>query len=427
MYKRTFIFSSLILMAQTTIPQIHANESTYYSPQSENDVATPQQAFETPAAPFNAFTGKVTKNKVRLRLQPNLDSPIIKELAQGDMLVVIGDTEDFYAIQPPTGLKSYVFRTYILDNVVEASRVNVRLEPDLEAPVIAQLRSGDRIEGIVSPLNSKWLEIAPPAAARFYISKDYIEKIGDANLMSKLEKQRDEVNVLLNSTYLTSQSEMQKSFPEISLDGVFANYNKIINSYKNFPEQVSRAKEQLSSLQDSYLQKKIAYLEAKTKIVQEDWQTKNSQLSEQMKSQQQKMSTLEQQLKKTKESAPFIVQNSPTDQILSKKMAIWLPIEQSIYETWAQSNDNRSQDDYYAEQNHSAVALKGIVEPYNRVIKNKPGDYILVNQNNHLPIAYLYSTQVNLQEKVGHEVTLYGSPRDNHSFAFPAYFVHTVE
>ena len=419
----TLIFSGLIVMSQAF--PIFADDSTYYSYSApiETDVATQQQVVDTPLSPFSAFTGKVKKNKVRLRLLPNLDSPIIKELTQGDMLIVLGETEDFYAVQPPSGLKSYVFRTYVLDNVIEATRVNVRLEPDTEAPIIAQLHSGDAIEGNISALNSKWLEIEPPTSARFYIAKDYIEKLGDASVMATIEKKRNEVNMLLNSTYLNSQTELQKAFPEIILDGVYANLNKIINEYKGFPEQASRAKEILNSTQDIYLQKKIAYLEAKTKIVQDDWQAKNSQLNEQMRSQQQKMSTLEQQLKRTNGSAPFIAQNNG----LSNKMAAWIPVEQSLYEAWANSNNQRTQEEFYQDQNNSAVALKGIIEPYNRVIKNKPGDYILVNQSNHLPIAYLYSTQVNLQDKVGHQVTVHAAPRDNHSFAFPAYFVLFAE
>lgn len=425
----TLFFSGLILMAQTTLTPIYASESTPSpSTHGESDVATPQQQFiDPPSKPFTAFTGKVTKNKVRLRLQPNLDSPILKELAYGDMLIVMGETEDFYAVQPPAGSKSYVFRTYILDNTVEANRVNVRIEPDIDATAIAQLKSGDHIEGTVSALNSKWLEITPPPSVRFYVAKDYVEKLGDASLMGAIEKRRDEVNILLNSTYLASQTEMQKAFPEINLDSVYGNFNKIIAEFKSFPEQVSRAKELLSSLQDSYLQKKIAYLEAKTKIVQEDWQNKNSQLNEQMKSQQQKMSTLEQQLKKTKGSAPFIVQSKTANGGMNNKMAVWQPIEDALYQNWLQSNPEKTKEEFYQNQGEATIALRGIIEPYNRIIKNKPGDYILVNQSNHLPIAYLYSTQVNLQEKVGQEVTIYGASRDNHSFAFPAYFVLSLE
>lgn len=73
-----------------------------------------------PAAPrFEPFTGKITKNKVRLRLQPTYDGPVLKELKRNDLLVILGEVEDFYAVQPPTDIQAYVFRTYVLDNVVE--------------------------------------------------------------------------------------------------------------------------------------------------------------------------------------------------------------------------------------------------------------------------------------------------------------------
>lgn len=420
MRKSTVLFLSAYVLQISG--QIYANPAPQQDPHHFQETGS-LLSMEQPSTPFSPFTGKVTRSKVRLRLQPNLDSPILKELKQGDMLIIIGETEDFYAVQPPAEAKGYVFRTYILDNVVEASRVNVRLEPDLEAPILAQLRSGDRIEGTVSSLNNKWLEITLPPSARYYVSKDYIEKIGDPSLMITIEKRRGEVNMLLNSTYLASQTELQKAFPEINLEGIYANFNRVINEYKDFPEQVARARELLSSIQETYLQKKISFLETKTKIVQDDWQTKNAQLTEQMRSQQQKLSQLEQQLKRGRNSKNSIPPNG-----MSNKMAAWLPVEQTIYEEWMKSKENnQSQEDFYLEQSQQATALRGIIEPYNRLIRNKPGDYVLVNQSNHLPIAYLYSTQVNLQDRVGHEVTILGAPRDNHNFAFPAYFVLAIE
>jgi hypothetical protein len=60
-------------------------------------------------------------------------------------------------------------------------------------------------------------------------------------------------------------------------------------------------------------------------------------------------------------------------------------------------------------------------------MKNKPGDYMLVSQATHAPIAYLYSTKVDLQHNVGQQVTIYGIKRPNYNFAFPAYFVVIAE
>jgi hypothetical protein len=378
-----------------------------------------------PNTPLTSFTGKVIKNKVRLRAQPTMDSAIIKELGQGDLLIVLDENDDFYAIQPPKEIKAYVFRTFVLDNIVEGSKVNVRLSPDVDAPVIGQLKGGDRVNGTISTQNNKWLEIQPPASVRFYVAKEYVEKIGDANLMSKIERRRNEVNLILNSATLSAQNEMQKDFPEINLESATAGYNKVIKNFTDFPDQVEKAKTLLAKLQEDYMKKKIPYLEAKA--------SQSSQLDEKMKSQQEKLSLLEQQLQKERANksyspvanttAPISAPKAANYQGINDKMNLWSPVEQNVYQTWSAENDNGSMEDFYQQQGESAVAMKGIIEPYTRVVKNKPGDYVLMNQTNHLPIAFLYSTQVNLQDHVGREVTVYGVTRPNNNFAYPAYFV----
>ena len=128
--------------------------------------------------PVPAFTGKVKKNKVRLRLQPNTDSPVVKELEKGALLLVTGELDDFWAVTPTSDLKAYVFRSFVLDNQIEGNRVNVRLEPNTEAPILAHLNSGDHVEGTICASSNKWLEITPPSTVQFYIAKNYVENLG---------------------------------------------------------------------------------------------------------------------------------------------------------------------------------------------------------------------------------------------------------
>ena len=357
-------------------------------------------SIEAASSIFQPFTGKITGNKVRIRQQPTLDSPIIKELSNGDLVVALGEDEDFYAIQPPTEIKGYIFRTYVLDNVIEGSKVNVRLEPDLNAPIIAQLSSGDHVEGSISALNSKWMEILLPNTARLYIAKEYVDKIGDASLLAKMEKRRKEVDELVDTTYAASQTEMQKSFTEINIQGIVADCNKVINNYSDFPNQVAKAKELLLSVQDTYLQKKIAYLE-----------TRNSNQSQIF----------------VQSDAPSVVEVDTEETQTLSKQAEWQPLEIKFYESWATENQGLTEEEFYQNQQQQAITLKGMIEPYIRPIKNKPGDYLLISQATHLPIAYLYSTKVNLQEKMGQETTLHVVERPNNNFAYPAYFVLSVE
>lgn len=185
---------------------------------------------------FNAFTGRTLKNKVRIRLQPNLDAPILREINKGDLFIVVGETDDFYAIEAPDDIKGYVFRTYVLDNVVEGNRVNVRLEPNLEAPVIAQLQAGEQVHGQISALNSKWLEIKPPESTRFFIAKEYVEKIGDSSMKITLDQKREEGLRLLNNMHTLSQTELSKPWNQINLDSINENLNKMLTEYSDFPE-----------------------------------------------------------------------------------------------------------------------------------------------------------------------------------------------
>jgi hypothetical protein len=362
----------------------------------------------TPAAPFVPFTGKITKNKVRMRVNPTLDGTIVRELSRDQLIIVLGENQDFYAIRPPADIKTYVFRTFVLDGVIEGKHVNVRLEPDTDALVVAQLNSGDRIAGEVSPINSKWLEIAPPADVRFYIAKEYVEKIGDPSMMAKIERRRNEVNQLLETAFTVSRAEMQKPYEEINLDFVYSNLERIQSEYADFHEQSGRAKALQHELKDTYMQKKVGYLENR--------QTSSTPITP------------------AAEIANAIIETeislepaAKTSGDTFKAENPWIPNEVTLFNEWMQRNGSGTLADFYNDESTNAVALKGIVEAYTRPVRNKPGDYILVNPINKLPIAYLYSTTVDLSKYEEQEVTIKVAPRPNNNFAFPAYYVLTVE
>lgn len=335
-----------------TIGFIFAN----YPIHADNPISTPQPI--TPAdlpkpakIPFTAFTGKIDRNKVRMRLQPNLDGHIVRELHANDLVVVIGESEDFYAVEPPTDIKAYIYRTFVLDGVVEGARVNVRLEPDLNSPVIAQVNSGDPIAGHVFAKDKKWMEISPPSSTRFYVAKDYVQNIGDASLMATVQKQALEAKM--------AKAEKSAAAPLATPT----------------PESTPAPSAPIVSAEPA----------APIEIPQ------------------------------TVTSAPAIERPSP-----------WTAIEQALYDGWKEKNPNGSMDDFYQAQNEHVETLHGYIEPYQRVVKNKPGDFVLLDTSSRLPIAYLYSTRANLQDKVGMEVTVQAIPRKNYNFAFPAYFVAAV-
>ena len=371
-------FMSFAVFTATTLA--HAESATLDSrrpsvnaPETKGEAAllsqpTPPKLNKTS---FSAFTGKVIKNKVRLRLQPNLDSMILREFQPNDLVVVVGESEEFYAINPPEDIKAFIFRTFVLDGVIEGNRVNVRLEPDLSAPVIAQMNTGDPVKGEISTQDKKWMEISLPDSVQFFVAKEYVEKIGDASIYATL----------------TSERAAQKEGSSIAAQATELQPAVTVATPSTSPVLATTDRSLPVCFPADFTAQDLPSNEPEVAI-------------------------------NATENSPTI---SPA--LVNNKMASWIPVEHSIYENWAQQNSQSTIEAYYQQQLEEAVTLRGIIEPYNRSVRNKPGDFILVNQANHLPIAYLYSTQVNLQDKVGFETSVRASPRDNHHFAFPAYFV----
>lgn len=366
---------------------------------------------------FTPFTGKVIADKVRMRTSPDLDSHILNQINKDTLLLVVGEKNDFYAIKPPSETKMYVFRSYLIDNVVEANQVNVRLKPDLSSPVLGQLKNKQRVDGAVYQKDNKWLEISPPESVCFYVAKDYITKAGDSTYYGLMQERKEEVSKILNSAFFLTQAECKKPFDEMEPKKAIAQFEAVISGYSDFPEYVQQAKEGLALLQDNYLQKKIVYLESKANIAPEEKEEIFKEVASLKSSQAQKKS------EPLSESASL---NSPFDEKkLSNGMKEWITIEKDIFSTWSSFHPEKNVEDFYSEQKANAITIKGTIECYDQNVKNKPGNFILKGEN--IPVAYLYSIQVDLSKFVGKEVSVTVTPRSNNNFAFPAYFVNSVE
>lgn len=350
---------------------------------------------------LSPFTGKIRGKKVRLRLDADLESRIIRELDKNELVTVVGEKGNFYAVQPPANCKAYVFRSFVLDNVVEGNRVNIRIEPDMDAAVIGHFNGGERVHSNVASKNNKWLEIAVPSHVHFFVAKDYVENIGGPEVREHVDKRKSAVKQALENTSTLVKTEMRKAFDEIDLDRLTHQFDKIAADCAEFPELLEQVKDAQLAMQNSYLQQKVAYLETKT----------NSDAAEEQALQIQE---------ETLTADTLAADQKPTD-----KMLLWQPVEEALYLNWAALNQDRNIQEFYEDQKTVATTLSGILEAYTAPVKNKPGDFVLKDKD--IPVAYVYSTKINLQNSVGKRVKLKALPRPNNNFAFPAYFVLSEE
>ncbi len=364
-----------------------------------------------PTAPsFENFAGKITKNRVRLRCRPALDGHIVQEFAKNDLVLVTGQEGDFWIVTPPANMKFFVCRSYVIDNTVEANRINIRLKPDTESPIIGQLMHGDHVEGEVSATDDKWLEISPPNTAHFFVAKEFVENVGDQEYFSKTQSRKQEVELLLQSAYFAAQEECKKPYNEMSLDDATGKFEAICQNYTDFPEHIRQAKEGLALLQDSYVQKKLSFLEAKLDL------PKNANCAETHAKKEESVK------KQPVAKASFPPEKTP---LLTKKMSAWLSMEEELFSAWHQLNADKDMAQFYLEQEINGKTLSGVVESYDTtLVKDPPGDFLL--KVDAAPTAFLYSTRVDLTPYIGKKVTIKAAQRANHNFAYPAFFVTSV-
>ena len=366
-------------------------------PQTEVSPEPLAQRQVKPKKDFEPFTGKVTCSRLRVRLQPNLEGTILEELALGDLVVATDQVDDFFAVMPDPTRKGYVYRAYVLDNVVEANNVNVRLGPDTHTPIFCQMNQGDRVSGTVCQDNNKWLVVDLPETTRFYVAKDYIVNVGDPGLYKRTQTRKQQVASRLDALDKTIQEELVKPFDDIQLMASVNELKTVAVQDQDLPELASRAQSLLKSTQEQYLQLSLG----RTPVA----------VSEAA----------------PQETASRMIAMAPPEVPVKMVSVSLQQQEDNLVEQALQAGRAASREAFYSEAIKLSQEIAGQLVPYDRPVRNRPGDFMLVDSKTKVPVAYLYSCTVDLRPFAGQVVRLSVDPRPNHHFALPAYAVLDVQ
>jgi hypothetical protein len=349
---------------------------------------------------FKPFTGKISGNRVRLRAAPSLEGSILKELSAGSLCVVTGEVDEFYAIKPEASVKGYVFRSYVLDGVVEASNLNVRLEPDMGSIVLVQLKQGDKVQGTVCAGNPKWLSIDLPKNVRFFVAKNYVTNLGDESLFTTIQTRRQQVSSHLSALEISIKQELAKPFSQIKLLPYVNELKVIISQNEDLPDLVEYAQTLVRTLQEQYLS--LSQSSSGCTAIE----------------------PLDQIALSNAAGDSSAAKTPQAPRLLSFVLE---QQENGLIEEAIASGKCVNRESFYTLDQKQAEELVGQLVPYERPVKNRPGDFILVNIKTKSPVAYLYSNKVDLNAHVGQTVRLLVTSRPNHHFALPAYFVQELQ
>jgi uncharacterized protein YgiM (DUF1202 family) len=119
---------------------------------------------------------RVTADHVNLRAKALLTAEVVAQAAYDERLTAYEIGEEWVEVAAPEQASLWVTKSFVQQpaNTIGANRVNVRAGPGINYNVVCTLELGATVEPRGEEI-AEWLKIAPPAAARLWISRDYVE------------------------------------------------------------------------------------------------------------------------------------------------------------------------------------------------------------------------------------------------------------
>ena len=140
---------------------------------------------------------RVTADNVNLRAKALLTSEVVVQARYDERLSAFEIGEEWVEVAAPAAADLWVTKSFVQTpaNTIGANRVNVRAGPGINYNVVCTLALGDVVEPRGEEV-AEWLKIAPPASARLWISREYVEILsGDAPAVAAAAPTESTANV----------------------------------------------------------------------------------------------------------------------------------------------------------------------------------------------------------------------------------------
>lgn len=374
-------------------------------PDLENSSFIPQAksaAVESSSTWVN-FTGKVQVHCAPLRASPQAEAIAVMEVERATLLQITGKEGDFYQVLPPDGLKAYIASRYVNNHSVVGQHVNIRSRPNTESAILGQVNTGDAIKAAPLMKAPDWMELPFPADRKLYIRADLIKRVAGNESFEQLQQLRGDIlKALTEAQTLNAEAQRQligDNPVQISWTQVRACYEKahvLASRSEAFSELAQSADQQL---QEAFLKYQTSFSEVE--------QAKKAHLEPSLESKEQPLD------------------EADTYCLLTKPNA-WAKVEQLRCEQWLHAHPEKTQEHYALDQQGQSLVLEGTPVNFARLdLRQKPGDFILMRHD--LPVAYLYSARIDLEQSKGKNHKFRVVKRDDLGFALPAYCVISIQ
>jgi hypothetical protein len=116
---------------------------------------------------------KVIGQRINLRARADVQSEVVGQAADGDILVAKSFQDDWVEVAAPDAIDLWVQRDFLKENVVTASKLNIRAGAGINFTVVGNLGKGDVVT--LRGDFGEWVKIAPTPGSSLWVNRAYVQ------------------------------------------------------------------------------------------------------------------------------------------------------------------------------------------------------------------------------------------------------------
>lgn len=130
------------------------------------------------AAEPAGLQARVKGDRVNMRAQPEADAEVVAQVSDGLILPVHSTSEEWVEVGTPASVDTWIASEFVTDGTVVVQKLNARSGASINHSIVGSFARGDKVERRGS--FGEWLRVAPPANARLWIHRTFVEVINPA-------------------------------------------------------------------------------------------------------------------------------------------------------------------------------------------------------------------------------------------------------
>ena len=124
--------------------------------------------------------GEVNSNNINIRSDSSISSEVICTVNRGENLDIISELYGWYKVRLPSIAPSFIKKDFVLliegkTTKVASNNVNIRLRPDTKSPILGKVNRDDTVSVIGD--SGDWYRIQPVISSTGWINKSFITKL----------------------------------------------------------------------------------------------------------------------------------------------------------------------------------------------------------------------------------------------------------